>query len=215
MTQLIKKIEPFDKYVLEYDQWFDNHPAVFKSEVEALREMMPYGDSHGIEVGLGTGRFSIELGIKEGVEPSFNMRRMAIARGVEVMDAVAEKLPYKDLHFDFVLMASCISYFFNMKKAFMEANRVLKRGGNLIIGFIERDSLIGELYEEKRQRSRFYRQANFYSLTKVLAVLKDTQFHDFTISQTLFGKLDNINEYQASRPGYGEGSFVVVKAVKK
>ena len=42
MTQLLKKIEPFDKYVLEYDQWFERHPAVFKSEVEALREMMPF-----------------------------------------------------------------------------------------------------------------------------------------------------------------------------
>jgi ubiquinone/menaquinone biosynthesis C-methylase UbiE len=215
MTHLLRKIEPFDKYVLEYDQWFDNHPAVFKSEVEALREMLPYGESHGIEVGLGTGRFSVELGMKEGVEPAFNMRRMAVERGIEVMDAVAEKLPYKDLHFDFVLMASCISYFFNMKKAFMEANRVLKKGGAIIIGFIERDSLIGELYEEKRQRSKFYKQANFYSLSKVLAVLKDTQFNDFTISQTLFGKLENIHEFQPAKNGYGEGSYIVVKAIKK
>ena len=215
MALQVKKTEPFDRFVVEYDQWFDKYPAVFRSEVEALRDLLPFGENMGIEVGLGTGRFSVELGMKEGVEPSYNMRRMAIERGIEVMDAVAEKLPYKDLHFDFVLMASCISYFYNMKKAFSEAHRVLKKNGALIIGFIEKDSLIGKMYEEKRQRSRFYRQANFYSLAKVLAVLKSCQFHQFTIAQTLFGNLDEIHAYQPARPGYGEGSYLVIKAIKK
>jgi hypothetical protein len=77
--KIMKTNLPFDTHVSEYEEWFDEYPAVFKSEVEALREMMPEGDKlTGIEVGLGTGRFSEALGIKEGVEPSENMRALAI-----------------------------------------------------------------------------------------------------------------------------------------
>jgi SAM-dependent methyltransferase len=212
---MIAKIKPFETHAEEYDAWYDLHPYVFESEVEAIRNMLPYGESRGIEVGLGTGRFSTALGLKEGVEPSFAMRRIALGRGVEVMDAVAEKLPYKDMNFDFVLMASCVSYFYNMQDAFLEANRVLKRGGVLIIGFIKKDSIIGRSYEEKRQKSIFYKDATFYSSDKIETELKNAGFKHLEFSQTLFEGLEDINEFEPSKPGFDEGSFVVIKAVKK
>lgn len=215
MTTLTKKIEVFENHTLEYDNWFNKHQNVFRSEVEAIRDMLPLGNSHGIEVGLGTGRFSVALGIKEGVEPSFSMRRMAVKRGIEVMDAVAEKLPYKDMHFDFVLMASCISYFYDMKRAFREAQRVLKKDGSFIIGFIEKNSIIGKYYEEKRQKNPFYKLATFYTTSRIISELEAAGFHNFEFSQTLFNELDKITEFQAAKPGYSEGSFVVVKAYKK
>ena len=150
------KTQPFETHTAEYDEWFDNNKYAFDSEVEALREAFPIGNLHGIEVGLGTGRFSVALGIKEGVEPAFEMREIALKRGIEVMDAVAEDLPYKDLHFDFVLMAASISYFNNLQEAFREANRVLKPGGSLIIGFIDKDSIIGKSYEERKEKKGLY-----------------------------------------------------------
>ena len=214
MNQLSRILEPFETHTQEYENWFDEHPIIFKSEVEALREMLPQGDSHGIEIGLGTGRFSIALGIKEGVEPSFQMRKIAFERGIEVMDAVAEKLPYKDLHFDFVLMASCISYFFNMKKAFEEANRVLKKGGSLIIGFIEKESIIGKSYSENKSKSTFYKQANFYECKTIIKTLISCGFGQLKFIQTLFKPIDEITEFEPSQSGYGKGSFVVIKAIK-
>src|ERR1035437_9509865 len=206
METLKLKIHPFETHSTEYDEWFDNYPSVFDSEVEALRDMLPPGESHGIEIGLGTGRFSIALGIKEGIEPAFAMRNIARIRGIEVMDAVAEDLPYKDLHFDFMLMASCVSYFYDVQSAFQEANRVLKRGGSLIIGFIEKESLIGKFYEEKRQKSTFYKQATFYSVSKIISELKSAGFNKLEFSQTLFQNLDEIKELELAKPGYGEGS---------
>lgn len=206
---------PFETLSVEYDTWFDEYPYVFESETEALRMALPYGNLRGIEVGLGTGRFSKALGIKEGVEPIFAMRKMAFKRGIEVIDAVAERLPYKDLQFDFVLMASCITYFNQLEPAFKEANRVLKRGGTLIVGFIEKDSIIGRNYELERQYNPFYKQAMFYSTEKVAEEIRNVGFNKLEFSQTLFDKLENINQFEPSKPGYGKGSFVVIKAIKK
>lgn len=215
MATITKKIEPFEKHAKEYDDWFNKYIFVFKSEVEAIRNFLPPGESSGIEVGLGTGRFSVALDLKEGVEPSGEMRSIAIERGIEVMDAVAENLPYKAMHFDFVLMASSISYFEDIKKAFSEANRVLKQGGSLIVGFIDKDSVIGKSYEDKRKRSTFYKHATFYPVSRIKDELKAAGFFQLEITQTLFGNLDDIVEFQAAKPGHGEGSFVVIKAIKK
>lgn len=209
------KTQDFEEHTAEYEQWFQQYKEVFESEVEAIREMLPPGDSHGIEIGLGTGQFTLALGIKEGIEPAENMRKIAFERGIDVMDGTAENLPYKDMHFDFVLMASCISYFTNVKQALREARRVLKSGGSLIIGFIEKNSPIGKMYEEKRQTSVFYKQATFYTVENLIAELKSAGFTKLEFRQTLFENLDKIKKFEASKLNYGEGSFVVIKAIKK
>jgi ubiquinone/menaquinone biosynthesis C-methylase UbiE len=206
----------FENHVAEYEDWYDRYPWVFKSEVEALREMLPVGDKlNGIEVGAGTGRFAEALGIKEGVEPSQNMRAQAIKRGVEMMDAVAERLPYGDHRFDFVLMNFCISYFDDLHLAFKEAHRVLKGNGSLIVGFIDKDSMIGRYYEKHKPESTFYKNATFYSVEKVLEKLINAKLKHTVICQTLFESLDEIKAFEPSKPGYGEGSFVVIRAMKR
>jgi ubiquinone/menaquinone biosynthesis C-methylase UbiE len=177
--------------------------------------MLPPGNSFGIEVGLGTGRFAKALNIKEGVEPSPAMRVIAENRGIEVMDGTAENLPYKDQHFDFVLMSSCISYFKELRPAFKEANRILKSGGSLIVGFVEKNSPIGKYYESIRHESRFYRTAIFYSVEKVLDELKNAGFTAFETSQTLFNYLDDTTFFEPAQPGHDKGSFIVIKAIKK
>lgn len=211
----MKKNLPFDIHVSEYEAWYKEYPFVFESEVEALRQMLPEGNAlTGIEVGLGTGKFSEALGIKEGIEPSPNMRSLAIERGVEVVDGVAEQLPYGDLRFDFVLMAFCISYFDDLRAAFREAYRVLKKKGVLIVGFIDRNSVIGEYYERRKPESIFYRCANFYTVDKVLSELNHAGFKHFQFCQTLFKPLGDIKEFEPAKEGYGTGSFIVIQASK-
>ncbi len=212
----MKKHLPFDEHVTEYEAWFDRHPYVFQSEVEALREMLPEGDQlSGIEVGLGTGRFSQALDIKEGIEPSLPMRKEAIKRGIEIMDGHAEELPYADMRFDFVLMAFCICYFDELLPPFKEAFRVLKKDGDLIVGFLDKNSPIGLEYEKNKSESLFYKHATFYSVDKVLHELKEAGFRYFHVAQTLFHPLAEIKEVEHTKPGHGEGSFVVIRASKK
>lgn len=206
---------PFNDNVAAYEEWFSKYPFVFQSEVEAIRDLLPGGDNiRGIEVALGTGRFSKELGIKEGVEPALNMRLRALKRGIDVMSAEAEHLPYEDMTYDFVLMTFCISYFEDLPAAFNEARRVLKNGGSLIVGFIDKDSVIGNFYEQRKPESVFYKQANFYSTKRIIAELKKAGLKNLRFSQTLFHELDEIKKFEPAKPGYDEGSFIIIKAIK-
>jgi SAM-dependent methyltransferase len=208
--------ELFDKNVGDYEAWYEQHAEVYESEIIAIREQISKlpENIRGIEVGLGTGRFTKPLGIKEGIEPSESMAARARARGIEVMDGLAENLPYADLQFDFVLFVT-ICHLRNLRMALAEAHRVLKHQGALIIGFLDKDRPIAQSYIEKRDRSTFYAQADFYTVSRLDALIKEAGFLDPEYNQTLFGSLDDIREVQMPKPSHGEGSFVVVKAIKK
>ncbi len=208
--------EVFNKNVEEYEAWYDTYHEVYMSEIAALKEQLLKlpENIRGIEVGLGTGRFSQPLGIKEGIEPSEEMAKKAVKRGIEIMEGVAENLPYGDLQFDFVLFVT-ICHLDNIKDAFREAFRVLKPGGALIIGFLDKDQSIAKQYIEKRKRSAFYRNASFYTVDRIKKLLEEMRFKDLEFCQTLFGELDEIKDVQIPKEGHGEGSFVVVKATKR
>ncbi len=68
-----RSIAVFDEHAEEYDRWFDEHPAVFQSELEALKKVLPEKGT-GLEIGVGSGRFAERLGIQYGVEPARAMR---------------------------------------------------------------------------------------------------------------------------------------------
>ena len=146
-----------------------NTRSYFKVRWKPSGNYYPRGISiYGIEVALGTGRFAKELGIKEGIEPSPNMRALALKKGIDVLSAEAEHLPYKDMRFDFVLMVFCISYFDDLPAAFKEARRVLKNGGSLIVGFIDKDSIIGKFYEQRKIGWCLYKMRTLLHGTKLL-----------------------------------------------
>ena len=206
---------PFKDHVAEYEEWYKRYPFVFRSEIAAIKELLPRGENiHGIEVGLGTGRFAKALGITEGIEPSENMRAVAEKKGIFVLNAVAEHLPYRSLQFDFVLMNFCVSYFEDVSEAFNEAHRVLKRGGGLIVGFIDRDSTIGRFYRDRKPESVFYKKARFYTVSKIERELKIAGFKKLQFLQTLFHDLDSIKTIEKPLPGHGKGSYVLIKAIK-
>lgn len=207
------KTIPFEIHTEEYEEWFEKYKYAYESEIAAIQEQLP-ALGLGIEIGVGTGRYAVPLGIKEGIEPSDKLRSIATQRGIEVMNAYAEKLPYKDMRFDFVLMVFCISYFDDINAAMKEAYRVLKRNGSLVIGFIDKNSLIGKQYEQRKSKSIFYKYVVFFPVDKVISVLKNAGFKDLTFNQTLFHDLDKIKEIEQAKEGYGEGSFVVIKAIK-
>ena len=66
----------------------------------------------------------------------------------------AEFLPVIDASFDFVHMRSCIDHFANPRLALLEAFRVLRQGGRLVIG-ISLDGAYKMEHEESYKRNQF------------------------------------------------------------
>jgi ubiquinone/menaquinone biosynthesis C-methylase UbiE len=208
------KILPFQKYTARYEKWFEDNHWVYQAELKAVKCLLP-GGQYGVEIGIGTGRFAEPLGVNIGVEPSSHMREVAQKRGIKVLDGVAEKLPLKDSIFSFVLMVTTICFVDDIDKSFEEAFRVLAKGGYLIIGLVDRNSPIGQIYFRHQNNNVFYKEATFYSVEEVLEIMKKTGFDDFSFRQTIFRDLTEINERETIKSGYGEGSFVVIRGKKK
>ena len=207
------KFEPFENNANKYDEWFDKNKFSYESELQAVKELLPESEN-GVEIGVGSGRFAAPLGIKLGVDPSGKMGYIAQKRGLKVIEGFAESLPFLDSQFDFVLMVTTICFLDDIGAAFKEANRVLKSGGHLIIGFIDAKSPTGILYQKHKNESTFYKDATFYSVKEVVSHMKNANFKDFSFRQTLFRPSEKLKCIEPVKKGYGEGSFVVVRGVK-
>jgi len=209
--------DPFDRPGIahRYDRWFDEHPAAFRSELAALRELMPpAGEFNGIEIGAGTGRFGPNLGIFIGVEPSVEMGTIAGMRGMSIIRGVAEKLPLGSERFDLVLVVTTLCFVGDVGNTFREIHRVLKTGGAAVIGFLDRGSPPGRSYEEKKEKSVFYSHARFLSGKEVRFFLETTGFTGFRFMQTISRGLGKTGTPETPLPGHGKGLFAAVKARK-
>ena len=207
------KIQPFEQNVERYEAWFDRYRMAYESELEAIRDLLPEG-GEGLEVGVGTGRFAVPLGVRVGVEPSHAMGRLAMERGVEVRLGVAENLPCEDSSFDYLLLIVTVCFLDDVYLSLREVYRVLKPGGYILIGFIDRVSPLGKAYERLGQDNVFYREATFLSTEEVVFYMSQAGFGEFVFRQTIFQHPAELRKADPGRPGYGEGSFVVVRGTK-
>ncbi len=204
----------FEQHAQEYDDWFERHEPVYRAELAALRKFVPL-TGMGIEVGVGTGRFAIPLGIRFGIDPSRGMLAIARQRGLQVCQAIGEKLPFRDGQFDVVLLVTVICFVDDVPTLFRELRRVLKTDGQLIIGFINSNSDLGRRYQRSKEGSMFYRGARFYSVEEVAAWVKGTGFGSLRFCQTVFGVPGHVpSDNLEVREGYGEGAFVVLSVTK-
>ena len=207
------KVEPFEKHADMYEEWFVRNRFAYESELQAIRALLPE-DGNGIEIGVGTGRFAAPLGIKLGVEPSKTMREIAQKKGIEVVNGVAEALPFDNNQFDFALMVTTICFLDDIETSFKEVFRVLKPRALFVIGFVDRNSPIGVVYQKHKDESMFYKEARFYSVDEVASYLEKLGFRDLTYMQTIYQDLRKLKDIEPVNEGYGEGSFVVVRGVK-
>lgn len=209
----LKSISVFNELADQYDSWFDRHLAVFQSELEALKKVVPNWGK-GLEIGVGSGRFASVLGIKIGIKPSKKLGEIVKSRGIDVIMGVAESLPIEREQYDFILLNTVLCFLDSPLKGLIEAKRVLRPDGILIIGMIDRNSKLGYSYEWSKKDNPFYQYAHFYSVNEAVDLLTQIGFYKQEIYQTLFASLKNIVRTEPVKPGYGEGGFVVIKATR-
>jgi len=199
----------FNAYWKEYDLWYDAHKFVYLSEVAALRKLLPKG-GEGLEIGVGTGRFASALGIGSGVEPAIKMLKLAQKRGIKVRQGVGENLPFSDAAFDYVAIIFTLCFVKSPYKVIMQAKRVLRDNGRIVIGIIDKHGFLGKVYQKKN--SVFYSMGKLLSVKDVTDLLKRAGFKKFKYYQSIFKTPADIQTVEKPQKRYGKGAFVVMGA---
>ena len=168
---------PFSTHHRRYEEWFTHHQAAYHSELLAIRALLPW-QGMGLDIGVGTGRFAVPLGVEVVIDPSKEMLAYAVERGISGVQGIAEALPFKDAVFDYALVVTTICFVDDPKAMLTETHRVLKSGAPLVIGFIDRTSRLGQQYRAHQDESVFYSEARFYSALEVEGLLVDSGFVD-------------------------------------
>lgn len=204
----------FDKYAEEYDAWYEKYKPVYESELLALRAFLPKNPEklEALEIGAGTGRFASALGVGLGLEPARAMATLAKQRRLEVVLGVAEFLPFKRGQFDLVLIVTALAFFENPNQALREALRVLKPGGQVLAGILDRDSPQGRCLESGNKKGKFSLEAHFLSAAELSTYLLEVGFEDLEVCQTLFKQSEEIREIEIPEKGHGRGWFAVISA---
>ncbi|HUW85370.1 MAG TPA: hypothetical protein VMV55_00695 [Methanoregula sp.] len=79
----------FEEFAADYDRWFDDHAEVYHAQLRLLGRAVPVHEL-GLEVGVGSGRFTAPLGICCGIDPSFALTEIAKIWCVEVTIGAVE-----------------------------------------------------------------------------------------------------------------------------
>lgn len=205
---------PFESCAREYDAWYDQSPNTFRSEILALRALLPPAGKW-VEIGVGTGRFAAELEISLGVEPAEAMATLAQDRGIEVIRGSAEMLPLESESMDAVFFITTLCFVRDLHLAFCEALRILRPGGYCIVGLLPLDSQLGRITHAHANKDTFFKCAQLRTTDEVVQALEDAGFTIQQTMQTLFGSPEDF-EAEVQPPGCGHdcGSFVVFSATK-
>ena len=130
-------------YYDDFAGWYENkrskgyHALIDRLELDIIRPLAVERDV--LEVGCGTGLIMKELQgqVKsiQGIDISEQMLEKARARGLDVCQGIAEKLPWSENSFDLVYSVKVLSHVENIREALNEMNRVLRPGGYLVAEF--------------------------------------------------------------------------------
>lgn len=205
------KTEAFERHAAAYDQWFEDNSEIYQAELQAVRSLLPESlPDATLEIGVGSGRFAAPLGIRLGLEPSPAMAEKARERGIDVVSGVAEALPFADAAFQLVLLITTICFVDDPAQAFREVWRVLRPGGQVIVGLVDSESELGRHYQTRKKKSRFYHEARFFSVAEVLTLMVAAGFQSMALRQTLFPE----SPMYRVEAGSGAGAFVGVRGTR-
>ncbi|PMP59771.1 MAG: class I SAM-dependent methyltransferase [Caldisphaera sp.] len=206
----------FDIYAMRYDQWYDKHRIIYEYELNAVKSAKDRTYRPSLEIGVGSGRFAKPLNIDLGIDPSESLLKIAKGRGVNVIRSVGESLPFSNNKFNTIYILITICFLDDPIKTLKEGNRILKNKGNIIIGFVPKESKWGNYYGILKEKGNpFYKYATFYTYREILDMLEETGFNYNEIYSTLFQNPDKEETIDFVEKGYyKDAGFVVIKATK-
>jgi ubiquinone/menaquinone biosynthesis C-methylase UbiE len=174
-----RRSHSFDAEADRYDQWFESREgkALFEIEKNCLQTLVQTVTGRWLEVGVGSGRFAMSLGISEGVDPSLGMVTIAACRGIHVVQGMGEELPFQDAVFAGILMVTTLCFLTSPERAVSECRRVLRSRGTLVVAIMPAESAWGRLYRAKGCEGHpLYSHANLYTCEEVIRFCGEAGF---------------------------------------
>ena len=173
----------FDDFYADYDSWYQTPMGAFVDRVEtdcALGLLEPAAGQSVLDAGCGTGNFSLklaEMGCRvTAVDVAEKMmdqaRQKAVRAGADIRflrEDMAE-LPFGDGSFDRVLTMAAFEFLPDPARAVRELLRVLRPGGVLVIGTIEKGGPWAGLYESDAMAGTAYERASFLTGESIAAM---------------------------------------------
>jgi len=144
----------FDDVADAYDAWYNTSTGSLYDRIEkrAVEEWMPppSGGDRLLEVGSGTGhwsRFFARAGFRvTGLDCAPGMVRAARAKRIEgttFLIADAMEIPFASGSFDVTVAITTLEFVTQPDRALSEMARCTRRGGTLIVGALNRNSILG------------------------------------------------------------------------
>jgi SAM-dependent methyltransferase len=141
-----------------------------------------------LEIGVGTGRFAVALGVDIGVDPAFNALLYAKRRGVQTLRALGQALPFENRTFGAVFVVVTLCFANDAEGLLREAARVTRAEGGIVLGIVPAESPWGNFYAAKgRAGHPFYSEARFFTLEEVRNLARGVELHLERSVSTLFG----------------------------
>lgn len=131
---------PYDHFAEQFDRGRGLSAAKQVLWLSLFEKYLGLGKSSRVlDVGCGTGRFSIPIAnqfecLVVGIDPSMSMLTKAKAKcpeGVEWLRGKGEAMPFSDSAFDVCLASQVVQHFHDMFQAFGEIYRVLQPSGRV------------------------------------------------------------------------------------
>jgi len=179
----------FDKEAINYDNWYETKIGKHVDRVETdcafnLFQVKP--GMHILDVGCGTGNFSLKLAQKGasvvGIDISEKMLTIARKRAMQEEVSIEFKkmdslnLQFPDNYFDGVFSMATIEFISDSRKMIAEMFRVCNKGGPILVGTINRESDWGRLYQdpEFQKNVPVFKNADFKSPEDLSKIKEDS-----------------------------------------
>jgi ubiquinone/menaquinone biosynthesis C-methylase UbiE len=225
----------FNELAYEYESWLQSPigKKYNKEAKEAVYARLDLKEGEQIlEVGCGTGNYTLDLAEQNrvvGTDVSEWMLRLCIEKSktkkldLDLHHVTSVELPFQDEFFDKVLCVNVLEFALNPEELVKEMVRVLKKGGQLILCVLNKNSIWGLSQGIKKSFARgAYYEAKFYTPGEVKRLLKPSNT-DIKLSTSLF--FPPLNNHQILRLSgllgkiggrffNRNGALILVKAVK-
>ena len=170
---------------VKYDLWYESKlgKQVLESELSVIEQIIlsmygvPKKGCKVIDVGCGTGRFGSYFK-KYGcdvfcVDIDEDMLKIAKRRGLKVVSADAQTLPFPDSYFDLAISVTLLEFVPDYVSVIKEMVRVVKHAGLVIFGVLNKWSIWAI---HRMIKSKFWRNVRFFTPIQVSVITQGPVF---------------------------------------